>query len=155
MATDAQVRQKLKDLIKAVHPTAQVYGWNALSHELGDWPGMFRTTDFASSGKTHGWIVKRAGSESRWKRLGADRVAWIYDLWGFYGFRSGKEGDNSDDEFAGVCQAVYDAIKATPKLDIECVDEHELLQFDMITTIDCGEETLHFAKGKLKLRLCC
>ena len=151
MATDAEIRQKLKDLILAAQPTAVVYGWNALSHQLSEWPGMFRTDD----GGTHGWIVKRTGYPSEWKNPRRIRRFFVYDVWGFYGFRSGKEGDNSDEEFSLICQGVHDAIAAEPKLGFDCVDEHELLQFDLITTMDCGEETLHWAKGQLKVRLCC
>lgn len=150
MVTDAEVRQKLKDLIKTAYPAAQVYGWNALSHKLHEWPGLFRT-----DAATHGWIIKRAGTESQWKNPTRDRSFWTYDVWAFYGYRTGKEGDNSDDEFSAILQTVYDAVKATSNLGLAEVEEHELLQFDLITTIDCGEETLHWAKGRLRVRLCC
>lgn len=149
--TDAQVRQAAKGIITAAYPAAMVYGWNVLSHDLREWPGLFRMAD----ANTHGWIIKRNGAESAWKRLNADRSFWIYDIWGFYGFRSGKETDNSDEEFATILQTVYDGFKAKPTLDVAEIEEHELLQYDLITTIDCGEETLHWAKGKLRVRLCC
>lgn len=151
MVTDAEVRSAAKTLVKTAYPTAQVYGWNALSHQLHEWPGMFRTAD----GATHGWIIKRAGTESQWKNSARDRTFWIYDVWAFYGFRTGKEGDNSDDEFSAILQTAFDAFKATSNLGLAEVQEHGLLQFDLITTIDCGEETLHWAKGKLRVRLCC
>ena len=149
--TDAQVRAAAKAIITTPYPAAMIYGWNVLSHQLNEWPGLFRT----ASGGTHGWVIKRTGGPSEWKRLNCDRRFWVYDIWGFYGFRSGKEGDNSDEEFAVIADAVYAGFKAKPTLDVAEVDEHELLQFDLLTTIDCGEETLHWLKGSLKVRLCC
>lgn len=149
---DKQIRGKIGTIISTAYLTAMVYPWNALSHKLDEWPGLFRTTD----GKTHGWIIKRALTDNEWKTIGRDRRRWNYDLWGFYGFRSGKTSDNSDNEFGEICDTVYEEIKAKPRLDFDgTVEMHELLQFVNITTINTGEETLHFAQGRLKVHLCC
>lgn len=149
---DKQIRIKIRDLMIAAYPTAMIYSWNALSHQLAEWPGLFRTSD----DKTHGWIIKRANAASTWKTIGRDRPVWIYDIWGFYGFRSGKQSDNSDNEFAEICDTMFLAIKADPRLDFEgTVEKHELLQFVSITTMNTGEETLHFAQGRLEVILCC
>lgn len=153
--TDQQVRLAIKGYIKTAFPTAQVYAWNVLSHELDEWPGLFRTTDYATSKKTHGWIVKRAAAESEWKNPQRDRNRWIYDIWGFYGFRSGKEADNSDDEFSEIVAGVYAALKAKPTLENPELERHSLLQLIRNTTINCGEETLHFAQCSLRVDLCC
>lgn len=148
---DKQIRDKIAGLIAAEYEDAKVYGWNALSHQLGDWPGLFRTDD-----GTHGWIIKRAQTATEWKSIGRDRRKWTYDIWGFYGFESGQASDNSDNEFAEICDTVYEAIKAEPRLDFEgTVEMHELLQFAAITTINTGEETLHFVRGRLTVHLCC
>lgn len=150
-ATDEQIRAAIAGLISGVYPTARVWPYFALGHKRENWPGLFRTED----GGTHGWIVKRASMLAEWKSVYRDRKTVIYDIWGFYGFRQGKAGDNSDDEFAEICDAVYDAFKASPKLGIDCLGGHELLQFTAIGTLACGEETLHFAQGQLALEPCC
>lgn len=154
-ASDEQIRAAIKDLITNAYGTATVFKWNALSHRLDEWPGMLRATDFATSGKTHGWVIKRSGAASDWKGLNRDRTTWIYDVWGFYGFRTGNEASNSDDEFSAILQTIYYAVMAVPTLNVAEVEGHELLQWDLISTVDCGEETLHWAKGRLKVRLCC
>lgn len=150
--TDQEVRHAINDIISAVCPDAKVYEWNVLSHELSEWPGLFRI-----SGGTHGWIIKRSSIETEWKNGGRERPEWNYDLWGFYAFRSGKEGDNSDDEWSVIIDSIGSALKAEPRLGMEDseVERHELLQVKAITTIDCGEETLHFANCGLKVKICC
>lgn len=149
---DKQVRAKAGLVISGAYPTATVYPWNALSHDLGDWPGLFRMT----AGGTHGWIIKRASGSAEWKSISRDRQSVAYDVWGFYGYRTGKLGDNSDDEFAVIWEAVYAAFKAAPTLNFDgTVEKHDLLQLANLTTINCGEETLHFAQGRLSVLLCC
>lgn len=149
---DIQIRAKAGLIISAAYPTARVYSWNALSHDLADWPGLFRTTD----SKTHGWIIRRVAQPSEWKNPQRDRQKPEYDIYGFYKFRSGKLGDNSDDEFALIWDTVYEAFKAAPRLNFDTVVErHDLLQLVRLTTINTGEETLHFAQGRLKVHLCC
>ncbi|MEZ5421851.1 MAG: hypothetical protein R2682_01995 [Pyrinomonadaceae bacterium] len=150
MITDQSVRHAIKNLIATAQPAATVYEWNALSHDLATWPGLFRTAT-----GTHGWLIKRTSMESEWKHGGRQRPRWIYDIWGFYGFRSGKEGDNSDDEFSAVVASIAEALRATPTLELDEVERHELLQADRLTTIDCGEETLHFAQCRLTVHICC
>ena len=150
--TDKQIRLAIKTLIKTAYPTAQVFAWNALSHDLGEWAGMFRTSD----GKSHGWIVKRAALKAEWKNGRRDRRQIPYDVWGFYGFASGNETENSDNEFGEILDTVYEAFKASPRLGFdETVETHDLLQYAAITTIKSGEETLHFAQGRLIVHLCC
>lgn len=148
---DKQIRLAIKEIIKTPYPAAQVFAWNALSHDLGEWPGMFRT----ASGTAHGWIVKRASARAEWKNPQRDRKTISYDVWGFYGFSAGNENENSDNEFALIVDAVYEAIKASPTLDVIGVERHGLLQIAANTTIDTGEETLHFAQGRLEVTLCC
>lgn len=149
---DKQVRLAMKPMIAASYATARVYVWNVLSHDLAEWPGLFRTSD----GKTHGWIIKRASAAAAWKNPKRDRQTWIYDVMGFYAFRSGKQGDNSDDEFAEICDTVYENFKASHNLGLDGeVENHDLLQFVNMTTINCGEETLHFAHGRLSVHMCC
>lgn len=85
----------------------------------------------------------------------ADKTS-TYDIWGFYGFRSGTETDNSDNEFGAILDVVANAFTQEPKLTLSGgVRDHGLLQFAAITTIDCGEEILHFAQGRLIVNLCC
>lgn len=149
---DKQVRDAIAALITGEQPDARVYGWNALSHNLSEWPGLFRT----ELGATHGWIIKQSSQPAEWKHGRRDRVKVTYDVWGFYKFRTGRAGDNSDDEFAVIRAQVYNAIKGETRLGFETeVEEHDLLQYTRVTTIDCGEETLHFAQGKLTVHLCC
>jgi hypothetical protein len=148
---DKQIRLAIKQIIKTLYPAAQVFAWNALSHDLGEWPGMFRT----ASGATHGWIIKRSAARSEWKNPQRDRKTAVYDVWGFYGFSAGNENENSDNEFAEIVDAVCESIKAVPALDVAGVERHGLLQIAAITTIDTGEETLHFAQGRLEVQLCC
>lgn len=148
--TDEQVRAAIAGIIQASQTAAAVYNWNVLGHDLRKWPGLFR----GDSG-THGWVVKRIGQTSEWKNGSRDRMTWIYDVFGFYGFMPGKTGDNSDEDFSAILDAVYEAIKAKPTLDVDEVERHTLLQYALISTIDCGEETLHFAQGRLSVELCC
>lgn len=153
---DKQIRIKIRDIMIVPYPTAMIYSWNALSHQLAEWPGLFRTSDFATSGKTHGWIIKRSNAGGEWKTIGRDRRRWTYDIWGFYGFRSGRQADNSDNEFAEICDTMYEGLKAEPRLAFDgTVEMHELLQFVNVTTMSTGEETLHFAQGRLTALLCC
>lgn len=148
---DKQIRLALKQIVKALYPEAQVFAWNALSHDLGEWAGMFRT----AAGGTHGWIIKRAATRAEWKNGRRDRKTAVYDVWGFYGFSAGSEDVNSDNEFAVIVDAVYEAVKASPALDVAGVEGHGLLQIAASTTLDTGEETLHFAQGRLEVNLCC
>lgn len=152
---DAQIRAAIKAIIKGAQPDAIVYPWNALSHDLTEWAGLFRTPT-----GVHGWIIKRAALKGDWaKNGGRDKKTVPYDVWGFYKFRSGEgvtELVNSDNEFADVCDSVYEAFKQAPRLNFDrTIERHDLLQFAAITTIDCGEETLHFAQGRLTVHLCC
>ncbi len=148
---DQAIRTAIKSIIKAIYSTAQIYSFNALSHELTEWPGLFRTTD----DKTHGWIIKRAAKSSTWKNPQRDRQQLDFDVWAFYKFTAGKDDDNSDSEFGIICDSVYAALKAKPTLDVAGVERHDLLQFLRFTTVQCGEETLHFAQGRLTVHLCC
>lgn len=148
---DKQIRLALKQIIKTLYPDARVFAWNALSHDLGEWAGMFRD----SAGGTHGWIIKRSGTKAEWKNGRRDRKTAVYDVWGFYGFNAGNEEENSDNEFGVIVDAVYEAVKAAPTLELAGVEGHSLLQIAANTTIDTGEETLHFAQGRLEVNLCC
>ena len=148
---DKQIRLALKQIISSLYPDAQVFAWNALSHDLGEWAGMFRSP----AGITHGWIIKRSAERAEWKNGRRDRKTAVYDVWGFYGFTAGNEEENSDNDFALIVDAVYEAIKSAPALDLAGVEGHGLLQLAAVTTIDTGEETLHFAQGRLEVQLCC
>ena len=121
MITDQQVRHAIKTVIATAQPDAKVYEWNALSHDLGSWPGLFRT----ESG-THGWIIKRSSISSEWKHGYRERPRWVYDIWGFFAFAEGKEGDNSDDAFSAIVASIADALRLTPTLALEEVERHEL-----------------------------
>lgn len=149
---DAEIRANIGTILATAQPAARVYPFNPLSHDLADWPGLFRT----EAGGTHGHIIFRSQAAGGWKGSGGrDKRKFTYSIWSFYGFRPGKIGDNSDDEFQEILDDNYDAIKAKPRLDHEEVEEHSLLQYESITTINCGEETLHLATGKLEVMLCC
>ena len=149
---DKLIRLAIKQLIKNLYPPAQVFAWNALSHDIDEWAGMFRTSD----GKTHGWIIKRAALSATWKNGHRDRKSVPYDVWGFYKFESGNETTNSDNDFAEITDAVYEAFKHAPRLNFtDTVEGHDLLQYVRLTTLVSGEETLHFAQGRLNVRLCC
>lgn len=149
---DKQIRLAIKPLITISYAGAMVYPWNVLSHKLKEWPALFRMTN----GSVHGWIIKRAETQSEWKNVAKrDRQSWPYDVLGFYGFRSGKQGDNSDDEFGEICDTVYENIRVSYNLGLDAiVEKHDLLQYRRLTTFNCGEETLHFAHGRLNVHLC-
>lgn len=146
--TDEEARNAIKAVIATADTTGVIWPYNALSHDLNQWPGLFGSA-------RRGWIIKRRAIEADWKNGTRDRQFWTYDIWTFYPFRTGKIGDNSDDEFGAVLDAVEAAFVTNPRLDLEWVEKHDLLQVDSITTIDCGEETLHIGLCTLKLRLCC
>lgn len=153
---DKRIRLAAKPTIVTPYPTAKVFVWDVLSHDLSEWPGLFRTTDFATSKKTHGWIIKRTAAAATRKNPQRDRQVWTYDLLGFYGFRSGKQSDNSDLEWSEICDTVYGNVKIAHNLGLDGeVEYHDLLQFLKHTTINCGEETLHFTHGRLTVHLCC
>ncbi len=150
---DTDIRLAVKTIIKNLYPNAQVFAWNALSHDISEWAGMFRND---KDELTHGWIIKTAAATAQWKNGKRDKKQLPIDVWGFYGFRSGNEADNSDNEFAEIREAIYEAIKAVPTLNFSgTVEGHDLLQFPVITTLESGEETLHFAQGRLVVHLCC
>lgn len=149
---DKDIREAIGSLITAIFTTtAKVWTWNVLNHKFSEWPGLFRT-----AGETHGWVIRNITQPSERKNAQRDRITLDYDVLGFYEFRSGKEDDNSDDEFSVIRAQVYNAIKAEPRLGFDNeVEYHELLQWLVITTIKCGEETLHYAQGRLRVHLCC
>ena len=152
---DKRIRLAVKPTIATPYPTAKIFVWNALSHDLGEWPGLLRATDFAASKRTHGWIIKRVENAATRQNAQRDRRVWTYDVWGFYGFRSGRESDNSDLEWSEITDTVYDSVKAAYNFGLDGeVENHDLLQFVKHTTIDCGEETLHFSHGRLTVHLC-
>lgn len=149
---DKEVREKIADILAATQATARVWPFNPLSHDLADWPGLFRTAD----GDTHGYAIFRSELQAAWKGSGGRfRRKVIYSVWSFYGFRPGKVGDNSDDEFQEILDDNFDAIAAEGTLGHAEVEEHGLLQYTSVTTMNCGEETLHVAIGKLEVLLCC
>ncbi len=150
---DKTIRNKIKAILQPSYPEAVIYPFNALSHDSSDWPGLLRKAD----GTTHGWIIKRSESASSFKTPVKTRDVYAYDLWAFYTFRAGaSETNNSDDEFGQILDTAFEDLKAKPILDLDgMVDRHELLQFARITTVNCGEETLHFAQGRLSVHLCC
>lgn len=145
---DQTTREAIGGLIAAVQPDAQVYPWNVLCHDLNDWPGLF------GPGRI-GYVIKRAAQSAERKNATRDRRHADYSVLCFLKFTPGKLGVNSDENFAERLSRVYDAIKAQPKLGLGIVEYHELLQYKMITTIKCGEETLHFADGSLRVTYCC
>ncbi len=146
--TDEEVRAAMKTVIATADAAAVIWPYNCLSHDLDEWPGLF-------GADRHGWIIKRSAIEAEWKHGGRDRAVWIYDIWGFYGFRTGKEDDNSDDEWAAIIDAVRDGFRAAPTLELAEVERHDLLQVAANTTINCGEETLHFAQCRVRVHICC
>lgn len=152
---DKQIRAAIKQIIIADYPTARIYPWNALSHDMREWPGMFRTSD----NRTFGAVIKRAALRATWKNGHRDRKQVPYDVWIFYEFRSGEgvtELENSDNEFGEILDTIYESFKSEPRLGFDTeVETHDLLQYLAITTIKSGEEQLHFAQGRLNVRLCC
>lgn len=155
MSIDEQIRKAIKAIIIAEYSTARIYPYNALSHNVNEWAGLFRCVD----GKTFGVIIKRAALKGEWKNGHRDRRQYPYDIWIFYGERSGEgvtEDDNSDNEFGEILDTIYEKFKSEPRLGFdETVETHDLLQYAAITTLKSGEETLHFAQGRLNVRLCC
>lgn len=146
--TDNEVRTAIQGIIAIADTAAVIWPYNALSHDLREWPALFGVS-------RHGWIIKRSAVNSEWKNGGRQRMAWIYDIWGFYGFRTGKVGDNSDDEWAVIVDDVAEGLRAAPTLGLAEVERHDLLQVAINTTIDCGEETLHLAQCRLTVHICC
>lgn len=151
---DKQIRAAIKSILQPAYSAAVIYPFNALGHELSEWPGLFRLED----GTVHGWTIKRAAAAGEWKTFAAlrDRTHFDYDVWAFYTFRPGTETDNSDDEFGEITDRAYEDLRQQPTLNLSgTIDRHELLQYIRMTTIDCGEETLHFAQGRLRVHPCC
>lgn len=149
---DKQLREKIGGLIAEAADGAVVWIWDALSRDPAEWPGMFRTDD----GGTHGWVIKLAAQTATRKNGARDRVVLTYDIWGFYGFETGNEDENSDHAFTEIIAAVYDKLKGEPRLEFDNeVEYHDLLQFVKLTVIHCGEESLHYAQGRLTVHLCC
>lgn len=150
---DKTVRAQIKAILQPAYASAVIYPSNALSRDITDSPALFRTT----AGTVHGWLIIRSESSSEFKTPVKTRDVYDYTVLAFYGFRpGGTEASNSDDEFGEILDTAFENLKAKPTLDLDgVVDRHELLQFDKITTINCGEETLHFAQGRLTVHLCC
>lgn len=146
---DQTIREAIGGIIAAAQSDAVVYPWNALSHDLKQWPGLFGTDRY-------GWIIRRRSQPADRKNAQRDKRKPVYEILGFDKFRVGKRSNNSADDFAQKWQSVYDAIKAEPHLGLEgTVEWHELLQLELDTTIKCGEETLHFSQNRLTVHLCC
>lgn len=148
--TDAEVKTAIKAIIAAACPDAVVWPYNALSHRLAEWPAMFRKTD----GTVEGCVIMRTKISAAWKNGTREKAVWHYTILVFYGFRTGKENDNSDQEFAVKLDAIRAGFRAEPTLGINCVERHDLLQVDANTTIDCGEETVHLANCGLAVHVC-
>jgi hypothetical protein len=152
---DKQIRNKIKAIIQPAYPLAVIFPYNALSHDLDSWPGLFRLAD----GGVHGWIIKRAAAGGQWKTFAAkrDRPVFDYDVWSFYKFRpESDETSNSDNEFGQITDTAYEDLRLEPILGLDgIIDKHDLLQYQRITTVNCGEEILHFAQGRLTVHLCC
>ena len=148
--TDEEVKTAIKDIIATACPAAVIWPYNVLSHQLAEWPALFRKADST----VEGWMIMRTRIDAHWKNTSREKATWHYTILGFYGFRTGKEGDNSDDEFAVKLDAIRAGFKAAPTLEIECVEKHDLLQVAANTTIDCGEETLHLANCSLAVHVC-
>jgi hypothetical protein len=156
MENDKQIRLAIKELIKNLYFNAQIYAWNALSHDINEWAGMFRCP---KDDNTHGWIIKRAALQGTRKNARRDKKTLVYDVWGFYKFKTDEttnEMSNSDNEFGEITDAIYEVVKDSHNLNLSgLVEYHDLIQFPSITTLKSGEETLHFAQGRLVVHLCC
>lgn len=152
MNADLQIRDAIRNLLVNEHPQARVWPFLAIGHDMNDWPALFKT-----AGGLHGYVVFRTSANAAWNGTGGrDRRTFDYAIWIFYGWRPGRVGDNSDDEFSDIIEADYQAFKSSPRLGLETiVQEHGLLQVNTISTINCGEETLHIATAQLSVRICC
>lgn len=159
MTVDKQIRTALKNYLLEIDPDAEVYAFDTLSHDPGEWANLFRK-DVGEVEKIHGWVIRRTDITDSWERQTASKAAYVYEIWGFYGFRAVDENDNSDDEFQAIVDAFCDKLRANPRLGLcggpgACpIDEHELPQFKRMTTLGAGGEQLHFAPATLKVKLC-
>jgi hypothetical protein len=152
MNADWQIRDAIRNLLVSEHPQARVWPFLAIGHDMSDWPGLFKN----ASG-LHGYTIFRTAAKAEWRGSGGrDRRTFDYAIWTFYGWRPGRVGDNSDDEFSDIIEADYQAFKSSPRLGLETiVQEHGLLQVSNISTINCGEETLHISTAQLSVLVCC
>jgi hypothetical protein len=153
MTADQQIRTAIRDILAIDYPNARIWPFLSLGHDLQDWPAMFRT----ASGDIHGYTIFRRRATAVWHGSGGrDKRRFEYAIWAFYQWRPGKIGDNSDDEFSAILETNYLAIKTAPRLGLDnVVEEHNLLQIDSISTLLCGEETLHIATASLSVTVCC
>lgn len=150
---DKQIRFALKAMIIEIDASAEVYPYNALSHDVDQWANLF-----SSSAVKHGWVINRKGFSSEWYKATESKDVFQYELWGFYGFRSENEDDNSDSEWSAILDQFRDKLKASPRLGLSGVDEHKLLQLPnggIEATIRSGNTQLHFAPCGLAVAICC
>lgn len=150
MTEDEQIRNSCRGLILGQYPTDRVWPYLVLGHEASEWPALLRADD----GIVRGWMIFRTGAVADWKNNQRDRRFFSYGIWAFYAFRSGKIGDNSDREFNERLDTVYGEFKSAPTLNLQFVAQHNLLQWQRITTVKTGEEILHWAEGSLRVELC-
>lgn len=149
--TDQEVKDAIKTIIAAACADAVIWPYNALSHQISEWPAMFRR---ATDGMVEGWVIMRTRISGEWKNASREKAVWQYTLLGLYGFRTGDQSSNSDKEFGVKLDAIRAGFRAKPTLDIQCVEKHDLLQIMANTTVDCGEETVHLANCGLAVHVC-
>ncbi|HEV7701263.1 MAG TPA: hypothetical protein VGO43_13610 [Pyrinomonadaceae bacterium] len=152
---DIQIRAACRTIILGKYADAIVWPFNVIGNDdPTEWPGHFRRDD----GTAHGWMIMEADQGATRKGSGQrSKIVKEYYIVGFYGFvGGGKIGENSDEEFSIIRTNVYNGFEDEPRLGFDTVvEKHDLLQYKRITTVDCGEETLLMAPGRLTVHLCC
>jgi hypothetical protein len=159
---DFKIRQALEWVVLALDENAMVFPYDCLSLNPLEWANLFKNLE-AEGQPVHGWVFKRADltDEEHRRYAGRTKTTYVYDVWGFYGFTDGGRTNNSDLKFQKFIDLFCFVLRqaAMTKLGLDSiekgVDEHQYLQFKKMTTLGKGSDQMHWAPGRLEVRLCC
>lgn len=150
MSRDEQIRRRLRELIKAIAPTAVVAHRWLEGPDAKQWLDLLRSRD---ENRIHAWSMLNtfddvSAQSGTWA---PERVAGElgYRIWGFLAYSGGSDGENSQDRFAAECEAVKRAILRDRSLGLpDLVSDVKSFNVDF-EICDMGGHIVHVAKGEL------
>lgn len=159
---DWKIRQAIEYVLLALDENAIVFPFDKLNLNPLEWANLFRNLTLAPN-NLHGWVIRRTDITDKEHRplVSRTKTTYSYDIWGFYEFNAASRSNNSDIKFQKFIDLFCCVLRQTSmrKLGLDNisngVEGHEYLQFKKMTTLGKGSDQLHFAPGRLEVRLCC
>lgn len=160
MATEQAIRYGIAQAIRDAAPGAIVVPRNILNIQDGGWLGILQSDE--PTPRVHGWMVALAGqSVTEAESYGAE-YELRYHVWQFFQYKTGVEGQNSEDEMSTEREAVIQAFSNPRALTGTTPDGTALSEllawvqpldfYQIALSVDIAPVAVHVAKGTAKIR---